>query len=490
MTPRATTPPHRPTPAAVPDPAVPDSPAPHSTLPDPGIPAASAPVQRPGTRTRSGPRPRTGAAAPPPRLGSAEPRLAAGAGELATALCRDGEHFAALAGEWEDLRRRCRAATPFQSHAWLYSWWQSYGRHGRLRIVLVREGGRLVAAAPLMLRHRPLPTLVTLGGGISDYQDVLLDDGCARAAGALAGALHALARGAVLDLREARPGSAAERVRAEWPGAARELEDSVCLELPGVPMDALLRRLPTGTARHSRRKLRRIDALGVEERQVEPAGVPEAVRTMLRLHQRQWSGRGITPEHLRPRFAAHLVCATRLLADCGDAAVTEYRLDGEVVACDIAFTSADRICGYLYGADPRLRERKVDITTMLLRHDARYASATGRGTVSLLRGTEAHKLRWRPVPVTNRRHVLARRELSAAVALVAALTAVRAHAAAGARNARRAAPLPGGLVRRGRGRCRARLARYVRHFTGRGRGGGGGRGHRSGRARRADGGRP
>ncbi|MEU2721166.1 GNAT family N-acetyltransferase [Streptomyces smyrnaeus] len=344
---------------------------------------------------------------------------------LTATLCRAEEQFAALAADWEALRSRNRSATPFQSHAWLWSWWMSYGRRGRLRLVLVRENGRLVAAAPLMLVHRPLPTLVGLGGSISDYQDVLLDDSCPRAAGALARALHTASRSAVLDLRQVRPGGAAERLYAAWPGVSRCLADSVCLELPGIPMDEMLSRLAPAGAKRTRRKLRRIDELGIEAYEVPAERVPEAVRTMLRLHERQWRGRGVTPEHLRSRFAAHLVRATAALVAGGDATVTEYRIGGRVAACDVAFTSPDLVCGYLYGADPGLRAQRVDIATMLLRHDAHYAAATGRGTLSLLRGTEPYKLRWRPVTAVNRRYLLARRELAPALGLLAAQAAAR-----------------------------------------------------------------
>lgn len=372
-------------------------------------------------------------------------------GRMTATLVRNPEQFAELGGDWDALRRRSRSATPFQSHAWLHSWWQSYGAPGRLRIVLVREDGRLIAAAPLTLTHRPLPVLVPLGGGISDFQDVLLDDDHPRAADALARALYAAGRSAVVDLREARPGAAAERVYDAWPGARRQLLDSACLELPGVPMEQLLERLAPASAKRSRRKLRRIDSLGVEEHAVPGPDVPAAVRTMLSLHERQWRGRGVTPEHLRPRFAAHLVCATRQLVESGDAAVTEYRVGGEVVASDIAFTSADLVCGYLYGAHPRLREQHVDITTMLLRHDAQYASSTGRGTLSLLRGTEPYKLRWQPTAVVNQRYLLARRELAPLLGLCAARVAGRRLAAGLLRDRTAAAralldrlPLPSG----------------------------------------------
>src|SRR5690606_9447240 len=118
----------------------------------------------------------------------------------------------ARAEDWTGLYRRCATATPFQRHAWLSSWWHTYGRPGDLRLLLVRTGGELVAAAPLMRVRRPWPALVTLGGAVSDYGDVLLDDAHGRAAAAaLTGALAAAARTALIALREVRSTAADER---------------------------------------------------------------------------------------------------------------------------------------------------------------------------------------------------------------------------------------------------------------------------------------
>ncbi len=349
--------------------------------------------------------------------------------ETRVTVCRDPQEFGELAGQWEDLRRRCRPATAFQSHAWLHSWWLSYGRPGRLRVVLVHSGGELLAAAPMMLTYRPLPTLVALGGAITDFCDVLLDDGHPQAARSLARALHQTARGAVIDLREVRPGAAAERLYDAWPGSRQRLRDSVCLELPGVSMESLLDRLPAPSAKRTRRKLRKIDKMGITEYRVPPSEAAASVPTMLRLHAMQWEGRGVTPEHLLPRFRAHLERAVRELAGSGDALVTEYRLGGETVAAEISLTSPDMVCGYLYGADPRLRAEKVDITTMLLRNNASYADSSGRATLNLMRGSEPHKLRWQGESVANQRFVLSRRQLAPALGLHTAQIAGRAFAA-------------------------------------------------------------
>ncbi|MFC8308865.1 GNAT family N-acetyltransferase [Streptomyces olivaceus] len=326
-------------------------------------------------------------------------------------LVTDEGDFAALAPQWGRLHARCAAATPFQSHAWLHSWWRSYGRAGRLRLVLAREGGELVGAAPLTLVRRPVPALVPLGGAVSDYGDVLLDDERGPdAAAALTSALAAAARTALVDLREVRPGAAAERVYDRWRGPRRTVADSLCLELPALPLDELTARLPSAKARQRvRAQLRRLDSLGVKSRTVLPGEVDAALVRLLELHRLQWERRKVTGEHLRPRFREHLVRAVEPMVRAGDAVVTEFRMDDEVVAVDVTLLSHRLAGGYLYGAHPRLRERRADVAVMLLEACAAHARRPGREVLSLLRGDEPYKHRWRPEPVPNRRLLLARR---------------------------------------------------------------------------------
>ncbi|MEV8226961.1 GNAT family N-acetyltransferase [Streptomyces sp. NPDC079167] len=330
-------------------------------------------------------------------------------GRLTVTLCRDLPDFADLAAEWDALHRRCPTATPFQSHAWLHSWWLSYGVPGRLRVLLARRGGRLIGAAPLMLAHRPMPLLVPMGGAISDFFDILVDGEDTRAAvTALERGLHRAAAHTVVDLREVRPDASAHLLFEAWGGARSSRADSTCMELPAEPVDALIGRMTGSRAQRARAKLRRIDALGIECRTAPVHRVAGAVGTLLRLHELQWLGRGVNPEHLRPRFCAHLVRSTRRMVRDGEASVREFLLDGEVVAADLSFRTARLTGGYLYGADPRLRETKVDVSAMLLREIAREAGGADRGVLSLLRGSEQYKNHWCPVPVVNRRLMLAR----------------------------------------------------------------------------------
>ncbi|MCZ4117959.1 GNAT family N-acetyltransferase [Streptomyces sp. H39-S7] len=350
-------------------------------------------------------------------------------------MCRDPRQFAGLREEWGRLHRHCRTATPFQSHSWLHSWWTSYGRAGRLRVLLVRQDGELIGAAPLMLVHRPLPVLVPLGGEITDFSDVLLDDHATDAAAtAMAVGLRQAARGALIDLREVRPGAAAERLYGSWRGPKRRLADSVCMELPGVPLPELITRMSTSRGQRTRSYVRKLDALGIEERVVPEHEVPTAVENLLRLHILQWEGRGVTPEHARPRFAAHLKRAGQHMVAGGDAVITEYRLGGEVLAADLKLLSPRLVGGYLFGADPRLRDTKADLTTMLIRNGAGHAAASGGGgALSLLRGNEPNKLPWCPDLVANQRLLMTSPLLAPVLLLQVARAALRDRAAAAVR---------------------------------------------------------
>jgi hypothetical protein len=338
---------------------------------------------------------------------------------------REDDALVALAGEWQDLAGRCRTATPFQSAAWQASWWRAYGRPGRLRVVLVRRDGRLVGA--VALRQGPGGRLTGLGGRLIDYTEVLLDRDCAeQAAAALAAALPLHRPWQLLELHEVRPGSAAHLLYAAWTGRRHQLLDSVCQHLPAVPMDELLARLPGRTAQRSRAKQRKLLEAGVVARRVPQEETAAAMGELLRLHALQWESRTVTPEHVSARFGQHLTESTTGLARIGQAVVYRYFLDEELLAVDLLLLCPSFAGLYLYGAHPRLRER-IDIAGLLFGTSLQEAVAAGIPELSLMRGEEPYKQRWRPERERNHRLLLGPRHF--AVALSLRLAAVRARAA-------------------------------------------------------------
>ncbi|MGY1805910.1 GNAT family N-acetyltransferase [Blastococcus sp. SYSU D00669] len=337
-------------------------------------------------------------------------------GSYRTQVVTSAGELTALAADWTALYRAAPRATPFQTHAWLSSWWAAYGGpRGRLRVALVRDGaGRLVAAAPLHLRRRgPARVLAPLGGAITDFTDVLVaeddvpDGELPAVLGALQDCLLGIRGWDVLDLPEVREPSAADLLAAAWPGPRWTFESSTCMELRVGGFDDLLKRMSGKRAGEARRRLRRADALGLVAAEVPPGEVEQGVADLIRLHTQQWESRGVTPEHVRPRFTAHLQGALAGMVADGSAALTCFSLDGEPVLASLDLVGHDMVCGYLLGVTPGLYE-KIDVTTFVLRHELEELSRAGKSTFNMLRGRESYKDRWKPVVVPNRRLLLGR----------------------------------------------------------------------------------
>ncbi|QKG24204.1 GNAT family N-acetyltransferase [Actinomadura verrucosospora] len=358
-------------------------------------------------------------------------RAAAPAETWRVEVRRDEGALIELGDELRDLYERSPEATPFQSHEWLSAWWGWYGIRGRLRLVLVRYRGRLVAAAPLMTAGRwGFPVLVPIADEQSDFTDFLLDpaytDGAVEH---LARALHGMRGRCAIDLREVRPGSVVHQVMRRWPGRTWPMPASVCMELPCADIADVLDRLPRRSAGKMRAKLRKIDVRGITAETVPPEEAADAIGALLEMHARQWRGRPMNPEHARERFRRHLAEAGAAMVREGRAAVLRYHWDGRLVASDLVLIGHRFVGAYLYGAIPELRDG-VDVTLMLLREDLALARARGRQAVNLLRGEEPYKLKWRPSRVQNQRIVLGRSfpaSVFAGLALVRAGLAARRH---------------------------------------------------------------
>ncbi|MFI1991540.1 GNAT family N-acetyltransferase [Actinoplanes sp. NPDC020271] len=354
-----------------------------------------------------------------------------------TAETRGDDAFRELRDDWEDLYHRCPAASPFQSYGWLDAWWHAYAEPGRLRLVLIRRDGRLVAAAPLMLSHRAgTRVLVPLGGTLADYTEVLIaDDLAGPAARALADALLREPGWRAIDLPETRPGATTGTAFWDaWPGHRYRIASSVCQHLPALPWDDFVASLPGRQRRHARHALVTLNRSGLVRHEVTAGEADRAVPELLRLHALQWRGRGINPEHLTEEFAAYLGRAVTAMLAAGQAVLVEHRDGDRVKTSHLAFVGHDALDGYLYGADPALR-RGMDLTVMMLADAVPRAHRLGLSAMSFLRGEEPYKDRWRPQRERNERVLLIRPGSPAGMAYALRVRAWRAAVAAAKKHA-------------------------------------------------------
>src|SRR5215203_4918358 len=228
----------------------------------------------------------------------------------------DEAGFAALEEEWEDLHLHCPSATPFQSWAWLYSWWEYYGEGYRLRLITVRdEEGSLVGVLPLMLeRGGVLGRLLFVGSGVTDYRDGLVGEGWeGHVARAGAWALKQIGSWRVADLQMLRPEAAAWTMLKDWTGPRTSVWQFNCPIIDARPWEELLSSVKRTLRKSARRAVRRAQEDGLRREIAGPEGAEEAGRRLVAISREQWQQRWMEtgPEHWTRRFEDHIATAAR-----------------------------------------------------------------------------------------------------------------------------------------------------------------------------------
>jgi CelD/BcsL family acetyltransferase involved in cellulose biosynthesis len=329
---------------------------------------------------------------------------------LDTAVLEDPRDFAALEEEWEDLYHDSKHATPFQSWAWLYSWWDSYGEDYELRLVTLRnEKGLLVGLIPLMLeRRRGFGRLLFIGTGPTDYLDMLIREGWEdEVLDAGIGALKQLEGWQVADLQQLRPEAAAWGIFRRWGGFRTRVWQDGCPVIDVKPWDELLMSVDRKLRSNARRALRRTEKDGVRREPARPEDAERAARRWIALHREVWRGREILPEHLTQRWATYAeTVALRMIAR-GLGEISEFWRDGEVIGSVFWVLGQDFVGQYHIGATQAARQR-YQISSLFIWDGVNIARARNSTCLHMLRGEEPYKLQWTSKVIPNFRVVLAR----------------------------------------------------------------------------------
>jgi CelD/BcsL family acetyltransferase involved in cellulose biosynthesis len=335
-----------------------------------------------------------------------------------TAILQDVEGFSELEEEWEELYEACPSATPFQSWAWLYTWWEHYGEDYELCLITVREDDveTLVGIVPLMLeRCGPLGRLgrlLFIGSGISDRLDVLVRQGWEeRVAEVVASTLMGMGCWRVLDLQEVGPEAAAWELFGRWPGPRLSVWQSRRPVIDAMPWEEVLASLSRNLRSTLRRALRRAEEDGLRSELADVEDAERAGRTLVSLHREAWQGRDIGPEHLTERFGAHLGTAARRMTARGLGAISEFRRDGEVLVSHFLLFGKDSVGAYLQGASQEALQR-YQFSSLYIWDAMNVTLSEGDAYLDLLRGEEPYKLRWATRVEPNRRLILGKDPLS------------------------------------------------------------------------------
>jgi CelD/BcsL family acetyltransferase involved in cellulose biosynthesis len=296
--------------------------------------------------------------------------------------------------EWEELWSRCPQATPFQRPEWIFSWMQIFQPREPL-LLEFRRCGNLVGLAPLLVYEAGSDRVLSfMGGGVSDYLDVLFDPAVASEAVQLFWELvitmgegeHAWN---TLDLTDLPRASYLLADSAQWP----KLIDGTCPILslpaakdsrPAIPFRQLK------NLRNARNRLAR--AGGGEIEVARPETLDLLLSSIFRLHARRWQSVGQCGVLANGAIQAfHRKIAPMLLGK-GILRLYGLRLKQRHIASLYALFAGETAYCYLQGFDPDFAWFSPG--TQILGAAIQDAVEQGKRKVDFLRGREPYKYHW------------------------------------------------------------------------------------------------
>ena len=330
------------------------------------------------------------------------------------------EAFAFLAREWDELEAQLTPRTPFAGALWNELWWKHYPSerlmvHDDLFLHVVRERGRLVAVAPMMLTRRPsvgpvkTSVLQCFGADVNVTEIrglVCRPEDQGPALGALMA--HFARSDATWDwidwggVRD--DGSGHEELAAAGVITGRQ---TPTYYLPLAPSWAEFRGRLSRNIKESLRKcynsLKR-DGHGFTLRVVEsPAESAAALQVFFRLHrQRARSNAKIKHSDVfaKPKDRAFLTEYVQRMAERGQVRIFQLEVGSGVVATRLGFQLGDEL--YLYYSGYEMAWGRYSVMTTLLAEAIKWAIDRRLRLVGLSTGRDVSKLRWGPQSVVFR----------------------------------------------------------------------------------------
>ena len=318
------------------------------------------------------------------------------------ALITERPEVEALAEEWERLA--VEASNPLTTAAWTLAWWRHVApAELKARVVVLRDGGRLVGVAPFFLAERR--------GGVAVHSLMGADFGVPLGPLALPGREEDLAAETGRWLSQADPPAGAlafgpmlleppwaQALRSAWPSRRRPLvchlrrEQAPAIELREDSYEEWLATLNRKLRRDMARSARRFKEEGGTFRWSDAGTLRADAEAFARLHSVRWQGKGWSRlTDLGERLPIWLEDLFRPLIERGRFGLGVLEIDGEPICVDISLSAGRRVEGVNVGWDERFARFGPAKLTLL--HVVANAYENGCEVVGLGQGSTTHKVR-------------------------------------------------------------------------------------------------
>jgi len=323
-------------------------------------------------------------------------------------IVTDRHALLALEEDWTALARTNASLTPFQTPAWLTTWWRHFA-NGDLHVLTYRDGQRLLAVVPCFLHvWNGRRQLTLIGSGISDYLDPLFQQDATEAViSRLAEHLCRCADWDVCDWQDLSCGTPVRQLAHHSSLTLRASEDQVisAIDLP-EDFDSYWSARSADLRRNVRRYRAKAEAEAPLQFSVDARPSDALVDAVLQLHTRRWRAagqRGMVSANASAQFLKEM---SARFAQCDMTRVFSLRFRDKIVAAILGFILNGQFFSYMSGFDPEFESLGFGRT--ILFETIRSLHHAGVRRFDFLRGDEDYKSWWGAVTMPRCRLLITR----------------------------------------------------------------------------------
>jgi CelD/BcsL family acetyltransferase involved in cellulose biosynthesis len=304
---------------------------------------------------------------------------------------------------WEDALRRSLDNHIFQTWEWLSTWWRHYGDKRRSFLIVVTEGKKILAAAPLMyttynLLGLRIRKMECLADPAADYHTFLLTKErpeCVRLI--MNYAEREAADWDFIELSEIPQNSETARLLA-FLGPKFNFKWRVQNRCPYVTLPIKFEDYFQRLGFNLRRNLRKYERRAQKDYKVDfricsdKEEIKRDMETFFVLHQKRWQSKGQTGAFSDRKFRDFHLDIAACFAERGWLALNFVTLNEAPATAGYAFVYGRKLYSYLSGFDPQFS--KYRIGSLRLMYLIRHCIINGLTEYDFMRGDEPYKEQW------------------------------------------------------------------------------------------------
>lgn len=312
--------------------------------------------------------------------------------------------FRAARDGWDELLLGSGSDHVFLTHEWLLAWWEVFGGSHELFILEVKDGEKLLAIAPLMIKKGPVNKLQFIAHEISDYMDFIV---AGRARECFEMIFKKIGEQAprwdwaeFIYLPETSPHIALwkEQILKTKGAVKRFFHDDVCVEIDlasrGINWLDFEKNLPAKRRNDLKRCLKLLNQQGEIEfhKFKDFSRIKDLFQVFVESHKKRWRSKGRDSQFFSGQTLAHYLNLAEKMSGRGWIEVSSLTHKGEPIALAFCYVYAGRYYYYTPAFNPEYA--RFSPGNLLLKYLIEAAYQDGLEYFDLLRGNEPYKYVW------------------------------------------------------------------------------------------------